>query len=255
MWKSLKRREFFNNAYISIAVREKLLLYLKSALAVVIINYCFYRSFAAFLPLSVLGICYYKMEAGELLHKKKSEARQQFKELLLLTITGQKAGYSVENAFLKSYGDMAGLYGKDSSICKMLKELQAGLSNHCKAADLWKNIGDNCDIVEIREFAAVFEIAKKSSGDITVIMERTAETIGNKAETQKEIETLLSARRLEQKIMNSMPFFLMIYINVTSPGYFDGFYHSMQGIAVMTFCLLIYLIAFLLGVKMAAIEI
>ena len=58
------------------------------------------------------------MEKKELLHQKKEEAREQFKDMLLLVVAGQKAGYSVENAFLKSYEDMNSLYGKDSSICK-----------------------------------------------------------------------------------------------------------------------------------------
>lgn len=89
---------------------------------------------------------------------------------------------------------------------------------------------------------------------MTVIMERTAETIGEKAETQKEIETLLSARKLEQKIMNVMPFLLMLYVNFTSPEYFAGLYSSMEGAFIMTFCLLIYLGACLIGIRITNIK-
>ncbi|MGN0377107.1 MAG: type II secretion system F family protein [Suilimivivens sp.] len=255
MWKSLKQRALENEEFISVSLKEKLLLYGKSISVVLLINYCFYQSPVAFLPLFIPGFFFYRMEEKELLHKKKEDARQQFKEMLLLTVAGQKAGYSVENAFLKSYEDLANLYGRESSICRMLKELETGLINSCKASDLWKSIGDKIDISEIKEFAAVFAIAKESGGNMTSIMERTAENIGSRAETQKEIETLLSARKLEQKIMNVMPFFLMLYINVTSPGYFSGLYHSFQGAVIMTICLVVYLLAYLLGVKIAVIEV
>lgn len=255
MWKSLKWQGFVSEKFISVSRSEKLFLCGKSVAAVLLIDYCFYQSIIAILPLTILGFLFYRMERKELLHRKKEAVRQQFKEMLLLTVTGQKAGYSVENAFLKSNEDMENLYGKDSGICQMLRELQIGLQNGCKAADLWKSIGEEIDIVEIREFASVFTIAKESGGNMTVIMERTAENIENRADTQKEIETLLSARKLEQRIMNVMPFFLILYINVTSSGYFDGFYHSFQGVAIMTVCLMVYLGAYLMGVKITVIKV
>lgn len=254
MKKSLKRQEYQFSHFIRISAKEELLLIGKSILVVFMIDYCFYQSYAALLFLSLPGFCFYRMERKDLLHRKKEEIRQQFKEMLLLAVTGQKAGYSVENALLNSYEDMENLYGKDSGICRMLREIRAGLSNNRKASKLWERIGESCDIEEIREFASVFDIARESSGNIDAVMERTSRTIENRAETKKEIETLLSARKLEQKIMNVMPFLLIFYISVTSPGYFDRFYHTVQGVSIMTVCLLIYLCAYIMGAKIAAIE-
>ncbi|MBD5394363.1 MAG: pilus assembly protein TadB [Lachnospiraceae bacterium] len=255
MLKNLKRQDLQSDIYFPISLKEKLFLYIKSIVVILLINYCFYQSFWAFIPLSAIGLIFYGRERKELIYKKKGEARQQFKELLSLTVTGQKAGYSVENAFLKNYEDMMNLYGEKSSICKMLTELKIGLGNNLRAADLWRAIGKASDIEEIKEFAEVFEIAKESGGNMTVIMEKTAETIGNKAETQNEIELLLSARKLEQKIMNVMPFFLMVYVTLTTPGYFKGLYHSMEGTVIMTFCLLLYLSAYIIGIKITDIEV
>lgn len=255
MWTNLKRQEFKNRQFFRLSVKEKITLYIKSIMAVLLINYCFYQNITAFVPLLILGWAYFKREQQDLFHQKKEEARQQFKEMLLLTVAGQKAGYSVENAFLNSYGDMKNLYGDKSSICLMLQEIKVGLDNNLKVDSLWKSIGEASNITEIKEFSEVFCIAKESSGNMAVVMDRTAEIIGDKAETQKEIETLLSERKLEQKIMNIMPFFLMIYINFTSPGYFDGLYHSVRGIVIMTFCLLFYLAACFIGIRIISIDV
>lgn len=255
MWKNLKQQDFKQNKFVFLSTKETCLLICKSVAAVVLINFCFYRQAAVFLFLWPIGIVFYQREKQELLQKKKEEGRQQFKEMLLLTVAGQRAGYSVENAFLNGYEDLLNLYGKDSGICIMLREVKAGLANHISIGDLWKSIGEVCEIVEIREFAQVFMIAKESGGNMAAILENAAETIADKAETQKEIAVIMSAGRMEQKIMNVMPFALMLYMNMTSPGYFDGFYGNLTGVVIMTGCLLFYLTAYLLGEKAAKIEI
>lgn len=235
-------------------IMEKRLLAGKSILVVLVLNYFFYRSLWAFFPLSAIGFLYWKMEKKALRSKKKELAREQFKELMLLVSTGQKAGFSVENAFLGSYGDMAALYGKSSSVCQILKILRAGGENHIAFSELWKEIALRMDITEIKEFAQVYEIAQESSGNMAEIMEKTAGIIIRKIETEKEIAIMLSARRLEQKIMNLMPFFIMIYISVTSPNYFSGLYHSFGGAAVMSACLSLYLLAYAISIRIISIE-
>lgn len=231
---------------------EKRMLAIKSFLAVFLLNYFFYRSIWAFIPLSAVGILYYRMEEGTLRRKKKESAREQFKELMLLVSTGQRAGFSAENAFLSSYRDMQALYGKDSSICRMLQILRSGRENNIAFSKLWKQIGERIDIAEIKEFAQVYEISQESSGNTASVMEKTADIIVHKIETEKEIAVLLSEKRLEQKIMNLMPFFIMLYISVTSPDYFSGLYRCLGGVLLMSAALGIYLLAYMLSVRIVS---
>lgn len=240
--------------FLTISRAENVLLLGKSVAVMCVIDYFFYRSVWVMLPLCFVGVMYYRTEKEALLLKKKGETREQFKELMLLVSTGQKAGYSAENAFLSAYRDMKHLYGEDSNICKMLCILKSGRENNVDFSGLWHQIGSQADILEIKEFASVYEIAGKSSGDMAAVMEKTAGIIVRKVETEKEIEVLLSARKLEQKIMNSMPFLIMFYINITSPGYFDKLYHSFIGGVVMTLCLMIYLGAYAMSRKIAFVE-
>lgn len=255
MRKSLRKRKGIKEELLPVTSGEKRKVVLKSILAVLVLDYFFYQSFWAAIPLSCVGFLYYQMERSVLLQKKKDAAREQFKELLLLVSTGQKAGYSAENAFISGYQDMKALYGKDSSVCRMIRTLQAGRENNIGFSKLWKQIGEELDIAEINEFATVYEISQKSSGNMASVMEKTAAVIIRKLEIQKEISVLLSARRLELKIMNVMPFMIMLYITVTSPGYFKGLYHSLPGILLMSASLLIYLGAYVLSVRIISIEI
>lgn len=234
---------------------EKRILLGKSIGIIFSLDFFFYQSLWALIPLLVIGLLYYQMEKKLLEAKKKEQVREQFKELMLLVSTSQKAGYSVENAFLSSYDDMKALYGKDSSICHMIQILKSGKENNVLFTDLWKQIGQKLKIVEISEFASVYEISYKSSGNMASIMEKTAAIIVHKIETDKEIQILLSARRFEQKIMNIMPFLIMAYISLTSPGYFKGLYHSVSGVFLMSICLLVYLTAYVISIRIVSIEV
>lgn len=234
---------------------EKRILLGKSIGIIFSLDFFFYQSLWALIPLSVIGLLYYQMEKKLLEAKKKEQVREQFKELMLLVSTSQKAGYSVENAFLSSYDDMKALYGKDSSICHIIQILKSGKENNVLFTDLWKQIGQKLKIAEISEFASVYEISYKSSGNMASIMEKTAAIIVHKIETDKEIQISLSARRFEQKIMNIMPFLIMAYISLTSPGYFKGLYHSVSGVFLMSICLLVYLTAYVISIRIVSIEV
>lgn len=255
MKKGVKAQVDEKEEFIFYSAGEKKVLLGKSVGIVLMLDYIFYQSLWAVIPLSIIGFIYYRMEKKLLGNKKREQIREQFKELLLLVSTGQKAGYSAENSFLSSYDDMRLLYGKNSSICRMIQVLKSGKENNIPFTDLWEQIGRRLHIPEISEFADIYEISYKSSGNMAAVMEKTAEIIVQKMETDKEIRVLLSAKRLEQKIMNIMPFLIMMYISITSPGYFKGLYHSASGVLIMSICLFVYLAAYALSIRIITIEI
>lgn len=223
--------------------------------AVLLLAFCFYRKAAAILFLVPVGIMYYKRERKLLLGKKKDALLQQFKELLQLTVASLKAGYSAENAFLKGKEDMAELFGEESEICRILGLLKMGLQNNRSLSGLWQEIGRSCQIEEVMDFAEVFLVAKESGGNMVSVMEQVCGVIEGRAETKKEIAVLLSARILEQKIMDGMPFLIILYITVTSPGYFDACYNSAAGNVLMTGCFFLYLIAYFLSCHLVEVEV
>lgn len=254
MRKSIKQQVSDQIDLLPVTAREKVILILKGVLAVFVLDYFFYRSLWALIPLSGLGFLYYRLEADSLRERKREEVRIQFRELLLLVSTGQRAGYSVDNAFLGSYHDMRQLYGADSTICRILSILKIGRENNMSAAELWKDIAKKLQIQEIQEFAFIYQVAQSKSGNMADIMEKTAEVIVSRIETEREIALLTSARRLEQRIMNVMPFAIMLYIELTSPGYFKILYQFPQGTLLMSLSLGVYAAAYFLSVRLISIK-
>lgn len=177
-----------------------------------------------------------------------------FRELLGDLLTGLRAGWSVENALRECSGEMRERYGS-SRIVKELNRIVNGMDNQIPTEQLLLEFGERSGVEEIRDFATVFAIARRGSGNLAEILQRTGALISDRIETGNEIETLLAGRRLEQHIMDAIPFFLILYIRLTSPGFFTALYHNAAGIAVMSVCLGVYLAALALAERISDIHV
>ena len=215
----------------------------------------FYQSVLALPFLVPVFLLYQREKRNSLLKKKQKETAGQFKDAILSVSANQKAGYSVENAFKQAYGDMLMLYGKESIICKELYAMNAGLKNNVALEQLLYDFGERSGAEDIMEFAEVFAAAKRSGGNLTEVIERSAAVIEDKVETEKEIQVVISARRMEQKVMNVVPFGILLYVSTVSKGFFHVLYKNAIGIAVMTVCLAVYLRAVFLSNRIVDIEV
>lgn len=235
--------------------KEKLLYISEGILFVAIIGYFFYRSWIACLCLMPVLILFMKEKQKDLAKRQRQELGIQFKDLILSVAANQKAGYSIENAFRESYKDMEMLYGKEGIICSEIKYIIAGLENNVVLEKLIYNLGMRSNLPDITQFADVFFIAKRSGGNMTDILQKTAAVIEQKTETDKEIQLMISAKKMEQKIMNMVPFLIIFYVSSTSKGFFDVLYHNVIGVVIMTVCLGFYAAAYLLSKRIVDIEV
>lgn len=220
---------------------------LSSAAVAVFFAVFFYRSVIAVLPLSVIGVlCFYSIRQKKL-EKMKNDLTVQFRECILAVSASLRAGYSVENAFRECRQDMVLLYGEEALICRELDYIRRGLDINITLEELLTDLADRSHCPEIGEFAQIFVLAKRNGGSMPEIIRSSAAMIGQKIDLQQEIAVMLSGKQMEQNIMKLMPFGILLYISLTNRGYFDVLYHNWQGAALMTGCLAIYLLAYVMG--------
>jgi len=108
---------------------------------------------------------------------------------------------------------------------------------------------------DIRNFAKVVKIAKRSGGELVSIINQTTSVIGDKIRVKEEILTMTAARRFEQMIMNIIPAAIIIYIDITSPGFFVLMYTTIFGRVIMSICVVLYGVAIVMSQKILDIEI
>lgn len=222
----------------------------EAAVLILLVSYLFYHSWLAVFLLIPFYPVFLKIKEGQLLRQQKQELCQQFKESIFSVAAALNAGYSVENAWREAKAEMTQLYGENALMVQELRHLLAHLSMNVPLEDLLEDFARRSDIEDVSSFCQVFFFAKRSGGDFIGIIRTTSERIGKKIELQRQLAADLAARQLESRIMNVVPLVILLYLNLTSPGYFDVLYGNLSGICIMSVCLIIYLIAYALSEQM-----
>ncbi len=215
-------------------------------------SYFFYRSIFAMFFMVPVGIFFFSRLKERKIKKNKNKLEREFKECILAVGTSMRAGYAVENAFRDSVSDMGRMFGDDSFIVQELTIIRRGLVMNITLEELLADLAVRSGSAHIEQFAQVFEIAKKSGGNMADVIKRSAYLIGRDIDAVSEMETVLSGRKMEQNIMKIVPFLIVIYIDISNKGYFDGLYGNIKGILIMTGCLAAYIAAYILGERILA---
>ncbi len=235
--------------------KEKIMIFFEFFAINVLTAFIFYRSLIPFLVFLPFFPFYTKYRSGILEEKKKKELSYQFRESIMSVSNALNAGYSVENAFLEAYSDMEDMFGSDAVITMEYRKIAKRLKNNEAIEIIIADLAGRSGIEDIRDFADVFAASKRTGGDMTKIIKRAASNISEKMDVKREIDTILSSRKYEQRIMEIIPFAIIGYLGITSPGFLDILYHNVTGVAVMTVCLCIYLTGFVFAESIMKIEV
>lgn len=221
----------------------------------ILISYLFYDSYIAFVCSSPFIIVYFYLKKRKLRTKRIEILKDQFCELISSVSASIVAGMSVENAFMESRSEMANMFGDKAYIVSELNYMVSKLEVNQTIESCLKDFSERTGIEEINDFYVVFCEAKKSGGNLPDIIAKTILIMKQKSEIEKEIVTMLNGKIYEQKIMNIVPLCIILYLKITSAEFMNVLYHNESGVALMTCCLLVYGVAFLLSKKIVNIEI
>ena len=212
------------------------------------VSFAFYRSLPVFLvigPAAAIGAPYPARK--KLMEKRKEKLTAEFLQTLSILSGYLAAGLSTENAFRETERQLEKLLGKKSLMTGECRRIAAGLSVNENASELLGDLAERSGSRDIRNFAEVFAIAERAGGSTAKIIARTAGILREKAAVSEEIRTQTASRRYEQKLMNVMPFGIILYLSAASPGFLDVMYETAAGRIVMTVSLLLGIGAWLLS--------
>lgn len=227
----------------------------RSAGIVVLTVWLYYRSVWPLVVLWPLGVWYYHGLEKESMEIKKSEFLVQFKEAVQSMAASLHTGYSVENAVRETQKDMLLMYSKNEMICKELNFMVQQIQIKIPAEQIFEDFAKRVRLEDVRNFSNVFAAAKRSGGDMIAIIQNTVNQIGDKIDVRREIDTLLAAKRYEFRVMAVIPYVIIAYMMLSFPEFMDCLYGNMIGTGVMSVCLLVYLAAYAIGVRLVKIEV
>ncbi len=196
-----------------------------------------------------------RIRRRQLAEARRELLQRQFLTGMQMVCTSLRAGYAIENAFREALHQLEGTYDQDAPIVQEFRMITAQNGLNYPIEKLLLELGQRSGVEDIRSFAEVFSVARRMGGDLIVIIGNTISSIERKSEVQLEIRTVLAGKRMELHIMCGAPLAILGYIRLTSPEFLMPLYGQTLGIAVMSFCLVLYAAAFLWGSKILNIEV
>ena len=239
----------------SISIKMKLVYVLIAATVIFGISYLFYRSILLAIILCPSGILYLKFKRRIIISKRRNELNLQFKDLLTSLSSSLCAGRALENAFDSALEDLLLLYPTDDAfIIKETKIIIHKLSLNITIEEAISDFARRSKLDDIRNFSDVITICKRTGGNLIEAIKNSSGIIGDKIEMKQEIETMLSSRKFEQKILNIMPIGMIFVLSVTAQDYIDPIFTTPIGRGAMTACLILLVVAILISNKIMDIK-
>ena len=220
-----------------------------------LVGYLFYKSMYGMLILGLGSIFLVNILKKERKKKEKWQLTLQFKDGICSLTNAMTAGYSIENAFGEAVKDLRFLYEEQSDIVREFQLINQQIKLSRNVEELLLEFGLRTEIEDVIDFAEIVTTAKRTGGDLIKIMKTTSSNISDKIEVQREITTLIAAKRLEGNIMSIIPIGIILYLNVCMPEFLEPMYNGLLGRVIRSIALISYLLALLLLNKIISIKI
>ncbi|MDO4766389.1 MAG: type II secretion system F family protein [Eubacteriales bacterium] len=239
-----------------LSVIERIRYSVMAGLFLFLVGYLFYRSIILSLILSLLGIFYPAIKRKQLIEKRKSKLQLEFKDALAVIYTSISAGTSPTNAIIGAKDELQRLYFEgEHDIIKEFERMRQKIQFNERVEDVLRNFSDRSGLEDVANFTDVFVMSMNTGGKQVEIIKSTINTIVEKIEIKREIETMVAEKKFEAKVMNAMPFLIMAGLSLSAGDYMEPLFTTLMGRIVITIVLVLLGVAYAVSQKIMRIEV
>lgn len=194
--------------------------------------------FFDFAPIALLLLPYVPYDAFRRLHRQKEAERWQlalaFRDMLLYLQNGLAAGRSPESSMEETARGLEHLYGVKSAIVSECRLMLSQMSTGYSMERAFEEFGERSKVDEIRQFAEVFLVAKRTGGEIGRVIRQTCAVLQDKLELKRELRTAVAAKEMEFRIMCFIPHGILLYLRLCAPSMSAPLYGNAFGAVFMS---------------------
>ena len=201
----------------------------------------------------VAGRIFVPARTKQIRDKNARTLNSQFRDFLEAFNTSIGAGKNVVDSFHAVYDDMRIQFEEDAFIVKELEVILSGMANNFDVEDLMEDLGNRSGNDDIVSFANVFRISYRKGGNLKDTINTTHSILSDKMEIKEEIETMVSASKMEQTVMIFMPVGLIGIMKSMSPDFAANF-ATPAGIASTTIAIGLFIVSYFVGRKILNIK-
>ena len=215
----------------------------------------FFQSWLSLCVLAPITSIRMNRERIVLKDRRRRLLEEHFRDGLQCLLASLEAGYSIENSVNHAAEDLRMMFEEKEPIVEEFRRMSRKLASGGTVEEVLSEFGERSGVEDIRTFAGIFAIAKRTGGDVTKVIRSVTDTLYRKQEVLREIQTVLLAKQLEVGIMKVMPYLMLGYFLVFSPGFLSPLYSGIAGRAVMFLLYLLYRMFCMIAERIACIEV
>ncbi|KAB3537406.1 pilus assembly protein TadB [Alkaliphilus pronyensis] len=220
------------------------------------IGYILYQSIFLSFLLTPLAFLYPQYKRKEIIKNRRLLLLNQFKEAMYVIASSLSAGKSLEGSIKDALKDMMAIYDDPETL--ILKELaiivkRLELNDTVESAIV--DLAERSKLEDIRNFADVIIICKRTGGNLIEVMSNTSKIIGEKIAFTQELNLILAQRKFDQKILTIMPFILIVLLSYITQDYMEPIFTTVVGRIVMTIAFFMIMLAVIISKKIMEIEV
>lgn len=207
--------------------------------------------FFDFAPVSLLLSVYIPVAMflhwQEYKRQRKWELNLAFKDALVCLENSLAVGYSPESSVQESVKSLEQLYGREHEICREFKRMVKQMELGTSMEEVFLEFGRRSGVEDIRQLADIFSIVKRTGGNLGQVFRQTGSVLQEKIELKRELHSAIASKRMEFRIMQLMPYGILLYLKLCAPTMSEGLYHNLFGIIFMWCVLAVYFALHLFG--------
>lgn len=227
----------------------------ESVMVTAVVSWLFYYSWYGMVLIFPVGMFLRRRYIEICKKKRQQELLYQFKDGIQAVSAALLAGYSVENAFKEAEKELCKLHGTEALVTREWHQINQKVAMNEPIEKRLTEFALRSGCEDVESFAEVFAFAKRSGGNFVKIIRTTISRMLGKIEVEREIDTVLAGKKLEGRIMNVMPLFILAYLNLTSKDYLQVLYKNPMGVVIMTIALGVYGMSLKLSEKILDIQV
>ena len=190
-----------------------------------------------------------------LTQKRATLLRNQFCDLLYSLSASFATGRQLSSALQDAYINLGYVYKHQSPIMEELKHMTKSMQENLESEEvILSGFAKRSGVEDIQNFVNVYLSCRVTGGDMNRVITNASQVLMQKMLIEREIRVMTSQKRFEGKIISVMPILVIVFLNLTSPGYLDNLYHTVAGRVIMTIAMMGIWVAYILTEKITNIE-
>lgn len=211
-------------------------------------------NFVIFVGVGIYAVkMFLPIRCSQLLRIRQKELRSQFRDMLESITASLSANETVVQAFDNAYHDMQLQYSDSAYITKELYQFVEARRNNVELELMVEDFARRSACEDIEDFSNVFRVSYGPGGRMKDVMRQTHDMICDKMQIEDEIESKMSANKLELNVITVAPVLIVAMLKFSNESFAANF-ASPAGVIAMTVGVVLFVTAYRMGQKITQIK-